>query len=58
MKKSNTEEQIHARLRELSAEVRRMRHEFSDDQRRPSRVERLAGKIEKSRLKSKPPEEK
>jgi hypothetical protein len=54
MKKSNTEEQIYARLRELSAEVRRMRREFSDDQRRPSRAERLTGKL-KTGPKSKPP---
>jgi hypothetical protein len=47
MKKGNTEEQIHARLRELSAEVRRLRREFSDDQRRPSRAERLRNRLEK-----------
>jgi hypothetical protein len=54
MKKSNTEEQIHARLRELSAEVRRLRREFSDDQRRPSRAERLTSKMTPASPKSKP----
>jgi hypothetical protein len=47
MKQGNTEEQIHARLRELSAEVRKLRREFSDDQRRPSRAERLRNRMEK-----------
>jgi hypothetical protein len=46
MKKGNTEEQIHARLRELSAEVRKLRREFSDDQRRPSRAERLRNRMD------------
>jgi hypothetical protein len=55
MKKSNTEEQIHARLRELSAEVRRLRREFSDDQRRPSRAERLTSKMTPASPKSKAP---
>ena len=55
MKKSNTEEEIYARLRELSDEVRRMRREFSDDQRRLSRADRLSSKLGKPAPKPKPP---